>query len=225
MGRSVQYYVGHEAMNPISESPWKQRAIFFLGGAIFAFICGFIQFKWMDIVPYSAFDQQPDWLKGLKRVVGWLPWVAFLVVLVLRFVKGRSIRVAFYFLGTAAPMVLLMIGWLVLGDCVLNFVYRQKFNADTWRNQEQVEHDHIRPPRLRMVDNLMSSGRLDGLSRNQVVELLGPPHDKSFPFGAKFCDIHYYLGPERRFPSIDSEWLFITFGDDGKVNRYWLYTD
>ena len=211
-------------MKPLSESPCKYRGLFFLGGAFFAFVCGFIQFKWMDIVPYAAFDQQPNWLKELKRVVSWLPWAAFLVVLVLRFVKGRRVRVGFYFLGTATPTVLL-IGWLFLGDSVADLVHRQKFNEETWRNQEQVEYDHMWPPRLCMVDNLMSSGRLDGLSSNQVFELLGPPHDKSFPFGAKSCDIHYYLGPERGFIRIDSEWLFITFGDDGTVNRYWLYRD
>ena len=81
------------------------------------------------------------------------------------------------------------------------------------------------PPRLCMVDDLMSSGKLDGLTSQQVVELLGPPHDKSFPFGCTQCDIHYYLGPERGFIRIDSEWLFITFGKDGKVTRYWLYRD
>ena len=81
------------------------------------------------------------------------------------------------------------------------------------------------PPRLCMVDDLLSSGRLDGLTRKQVVDLLGPPADQNFPAGAQSCDIHYYLGPERGFIRIDSEWLFITFGDDGKVNRYWLYRD
>ena len=211
-------------MKPLAESPWKQRSLYFLAGAVFAFICGFIQFRWMDIVPYTAFDQQPGWLKGLNRSVGWLPWIAFVVVLVLRFIKGRRIRVGFYFLGTAAPMVLLL-GRLSLGDSLANLVHRQKFDAESWRNQEQIEHDHMWPPRLCMVDNLMSSGRLEGLTSGQVVELLGTPHEKSFPAGAKSCDIHYYLGPERGFMRIDSEWLFITFGDDGRVNRYWLYRD
>jgi hypothetical protein len=88
-----------------------------------------------------------------------------------------------------------------------------------------IKHDTMWPPRLCMVDDLMVSGRLMGMSSNQVVELLGPPHDKSFPFGAVNCDIHYYLGPERGFIRIDSEWLFLKFGPDGKVNRQWLYTD
>ena len=227
---TLQYYkpviidVGHEIMKPIGESPWKQRFLFFVLGALFSIICGFIQFKWMDIVPYQIFDQQPEWLKGLKRLVGWLPWMGFLAVLILRVIKGRNIRVGFYFLGTAAPTVIL-VGWLVFGDSVKSILYSQKFDAELWRNQEQVEHNTMWPPRLCMVDNLMSSGKLKGLTRSQVVQLLGPPHDKNFPGGAMNCDIHYYLGPERGFIRIDSEWLFITLGDNGKVNKYWIYRD
>ena len=104
-------------MRPLADSPGKQRILFFLAGAGFAFVCGFIQYKWMDMVPYDAFDQQPGWVKGLQGLVGWLPWIAFLVVLVLRFVKGRRVRVVFYFLGTAIP-TLLLIGWLFLSNSV-----------------------------------------------------------------------------------------------------------
>lgn len=178
----------------------------------------------MDIVPYAAFDQQPAWLKGVNRLIGWMPWIALLVVLVLRFTNGRHFRFGFYFLGTATPLVLLY-GWLFLGDSVAGFVHRQRFDADRWRNQGQADHDRMWPPRLCMVDNLMASGRLEGLNSNDVVELLGPPNDKSFPFGARSCDIHYYLGPERGFIRIDSEWLFITFDENGTTDRYWLYRD
>ena len=211
-------------MKRFADSTWKQRGAFFAAGVALAFVCGFVQFKWMDIVPYAAFDLQPDWLKGLKRLVGWLPWIAFALVVVLRFIKGRRIRWVFHFLGTATPTVAL-IGWLFLGDTIADMMHRQKFSAETWQKQETVKHDTMWPPRLCMVDDLMASGRLMGMSSNQVVELLGPPHDKSFPFGAVDCDIHYYLGPERGFIRIDSEWLFLKFGPDGKVNRQWRYRD
>lgn len=211
-------------MKPLTESPWKQRILFFIVGAFVAFICEITQFKWMDIVPYTVFDQQPGWLKSLNRLVGWLPWIAFTVVLALRIFRSRRIRVGFYFLGTATPTVIL-IGLLFLGDSVANLAHRQNFDAELWRNQENIEHDAMWPPRLCMVDDLVSSGRLDGLAKDQVVQLLGPPHEKNFPFGATICDIHYYLGPERGFIRIDSEWLFITFGEDGRVNRNWLYRD
>jgi hypothetical protein len=178
----------------------------------------------MDIVPYNAFDQQPDWLKELERVVGWLPWISVLIVLLFRCIKGRHVRAGFYLLGTATPLVL-MIGWILFGPVITNCVHQQKFNAEAWKTQEQVDHDPVWPPRLCMVDDLMSGGQLDGLSSNQVITLLGLPHDKGFPGGAKSCDIHYYLGPERGLIRIDSEWLFISLNADGNVQKYWLYRD
>ncbi|MCX7427606.1 MAG: hypothetical protein NTW96_18495 [Planctomycetia bacterium] len=211
-------------MKPLAESPWKQRGLFFVAGLLVALVCGMIVWHWMSLVPYDAFDQQPTWLKGLGSFVGWLPWIGVAVVLLVRFVKGRSIRVGFYFLGTVTPVAIL-IGWLCFGPLVEDRIHRQKFNLETWRDQQQGEENAMWPPRLCMVDDLMSSGKLDGLTSSQVVELLGPPHDKSFPFGCTQCDIHYYLGPERGFFRIDSEWLFIALDKDGKVTRYWLYRD
>ncbi len=130
--------------------------------------------------------------------------------------------------GSCAIVVgtMLFIGWALFGPVVTDLAHRQKFDAEVWPHQESVEYGIRWPPRQYMVDDLMSSGKLDGLTESQVVQLLGPPQDQSFPFGARAADIHYYLGRERGFMAgIDSEWLFITFGDDGRVNRYWLYTD
>jgi hypothetical protein len=211
-------------VKPLTESPWKQRFFFFIAGASFALICGFIHTIWMDIIPYTSYNQQPDILKRLREFVGWLPGIAIVVVFIFRLAKGRWVRVGAYFLGTVAPLVLL-ITWFCIGPSVSNLMHRQKFDAELWRNPDKIEQDIMWPPRLCMVDHLMSSGQLDGLTSDQVVQLLGHSHDKSFPFGAKSCDIHYYLGPDRGFWGMDSEWLFITFGKDGEVNRYWLYVD
>lgn len=77
-----------------------------------------------------------------------------------------------------------------------------------------------------MVDDLISSKRLDGLTSNEVLSLLGPPADKGFPYGATNCHVHWKLGPCRCFiMRIDSEWLFITFDQAGVVEKYWLYED
>lgn len=211
-------------LKPLTESPWKQRSLFYLAGFILSFICGIILLHWMNLVPYDAFDQQPTWLKGLNSFVAWLPWIAVAVVLILRFAKGRSIRVGFYFLGTITP-VAIFIGLFLFSPVVDDHIHRQEFNSETWQNQEHINENTMWPPRLCMVDNLIASHKLDGLTDRQVVELLGPPHDKSFPFESKKCDIHYYLGPERGLFRIDSEWLFISFDEDGKVARYWLYRD
>jgi hypothetical protein len=211
-------------MKAFLHSPWGRRLLFFLAGLLFATLCLVVSFHWMSIVPYGSFDEQPAWLKGLSHLVAWLPWIAFAIVLVLRFAKGPIIHVVFYFLGAVTPIAVI-IGWLFLGTACANLVHRQKFDPELWRKQDTIEHDAFWPPRLCMVDDLISSRALDDLTEHEVVQLLGPPHDKSFPFGSTRCDIHYYLGPERGFYRIDSEWLFITFGHDGKVNRYWLYRD
>lgn len=211
-------------IKPLAESAWKQRIVFFLAACLFAFVCLVIQFKWMDIVPYETFGRQPEWLKELKMLVGWLPWIAFAVVVVLRFVKGRRIRAGFYFLGTATPTAIL-IAWMVLGPSVADLVHRQQFSAELWRSQENSQPETMWPPRLCMVDHLISSGRLDGLPRSEVVELLGPPQDNGFPGGLTPGDIYYYLGPERGFIRIDSEWLFVTFDENAKVSCYRVARD
>lgn len=103
--------------------------------------------------------------------------------------------------------------------------HRRRFDAAEWRNQGVSDHFTSWPPRLCMVDDLLASGRLLGMTEGQVVRLLGPPASKDFPFGASECDMHYYLGPERGFMRIDSEWLFIKLDSDGRVARQWLYRD
>ena len=96
-------------MKPLADSIWKQRILFFLGGAGFAFVCGIIQFKWMDIVPYAAFDQQPDWVKGLREVVGWLPWIAFLL-----FPFGATSCDIRYYLGPERGFIGIDSKWLFI---------------------------------------------------------------------------------------------------------------
>jgi len=125
----------------------------------------------------------------------------------------------------ALVVVAASVGVFFFWDVIEDHCHRRDFDAQQWRAQKTIEHDTMWPPRLCMVDDLMTSGRLDGLTKDEVVAMLGPPAEKGFPGGATDCDIHYFLGPERGFFRIDSEWLFITFGEHGKVKRYWLYRD
>lgn len=119
----------------------------------------------------------------------------------------------------------LIIGRVLLGDVVAYYWHRKDFNAELWRSQEGKVDMHRWPPCLCMVDDLMESGTLDGLTREEVINLLGTPHSKGFPGGAEDCKINYHLGPERGFLRIDSEWLIIDFDEDGKVKRYGIYRD
>ena len=76
--------------------------------------------------------------------------------------------------------------------------------------------------RLRMADDLVENKTLIGLTRQEVVARLGePPKTEYF----KNFDLVYYLGPERGFISIDSEWLVVKFGPDGRVQRAAIAND
>ena len=70
-------------------------------------------------------------------------------------------------------------------------------------------------PRLRMADGLLRSEILLGKSRREVEALLGPPTSTD-----KFRDsgLVYWLGTERGFINIDSEWLTLNFDKAGRVH-------
>lgn len=83
-----------------------------------------------------------------------------------------------------------------------------RFEASRWR-ATPAEHTW-RSVRLRMVDDLMASGRLIGLAPSSVETLLGPPdRPRSHSPSAVWT---YYLGLERNHPfAIDGEWLNVEF--------------
>lgn len=208
-------------MKAIMQSRWSRRLLFFLAGLILATLCLVVTFRWMNIVPYHSFNAQPLWLKGLNRLVVWLPWIAFAVVLILRFVKGRNFHVVFYLLGTITP-VALVIGYLVLeGPGPICFITRSSIpNFGTIKRTPSMTH----------------SGRLAFAWWTilfPVTHLMALTRTKSSGFSA-FHEMPHQLAPlngittlglHSGFCGIDSEWLFITFGHDGRVDRYWLYTD
>ncbi len=76
--------------------------------------------------------------------------------------------------------------------------------------------------RYRVADRLVSSGRLRGLSRADVLALLGiPPETDKF----RNHGLVYVLGPERGLMSIDYEWLLVDFDSAGKVSNVAVVTD
>jgi hypothetical protein len=66
-----------------------------------------------------------------------------------------------------------------------------------------------------MVDDLLAKGSLGGAVKAAVVGLLGPADDTNY-FKADNRWV-YHLGLERSSMAIDSEWLLIDFGPDGRV--------
>jgi hypothetical protein len=65
-----------------------------------------------------------------------------------------------------------------------------------------------------MADRLIAYDTLLGKTRAEVVELLGEPPPTGY---FSNWDLVYWLGPERGFIRIDSEWLVLRLGADGRV--------
>lgn len=94
------------------------------------------------------------------------------------------------------------------------------FDSKTWQDQEQV---HQKPyPRRGMADNLLQERALHGKTREQVAQMLGEPTNTEY---FADYDVVYWLGPQRGFLAVDSEWLVIRFDDSDRVTEYEIKTD
>ena len=65
-----------------------------------------------------------------------------------------------------------------------------------------------------MADGLVATGALLGRGAKEVASQLGPPTDTD---KFKNDDLVYWLGAERGFLGVDSEWLVIRFAGDKVV--------
>ena len=92
------------------------------------------------------------------------------------------------------------------------------FDSQRWKQVERSD-DYSR---LRMIESLTLSGRLNRIKRAEVVSLLGPSDDTDY---FNEWDFVYWLGPERSFISLDSEWLVIKIGATGRVVDYRIVSD
>jgi hypothetical protein len=207
----------------------KLRLIYLAAGLAVAGICLLVNINRFEILrwlvdEHATYPGYPQLFSIYELVFTWVPWVILFFVLIARIKKGPQIKIGYYFLGTALPIVLLF-GHLVLRPSFDNYMNQENFDAVVWRNSDEVSEDFMWPHKLRMVDSLIESNILDGLSREEVINLLGIPTSDFDPAYKIQDEIYYRLGPERGFMGIDSEWLLITFDDNEEVKKYWLRTD
>jgi hypothetical protein len=73
-----------------------------------------------------------------------------------------------------------------------------------------------------MADRLIARDTLRGTSRLEVVEMLGEPPATGY---FRNWDLVYWLGPERGFLGIDSEWLVVRLDMQGRVTEYRIVRD
>ena len=95
---------------------------------------------------------------------------------------------------------------------------RGRFDPAAWRDERQVE----RGVRLHMADRIVADKLLSGKTRVEVVEMLGEPPKTGY---FRRWDMVYWLGPERGYISIDSEWLVVKLDAQGRVSDYQIVRD
>lgn len=131
-----------------------------------------------------------------QKKTNW-PVLAVLGVLGLLFIAGERR------LGVGRLIIYLGAGEL------REYLGRRPFDSAKW--QSPTATDGRYSSRSRMVESLLSSNRLIGMDRKQVIKLLGKP---SAVTGNQY---EYYLGAERGPLKMDGEVLEVIFGPSGRV--------
>ena len=202
----------------MTESWWRRHpgvAFMLLGAAVTA-LAGAAQVFWYDIANSVfhlgvSFDTRPPWLRVTMAAIRWLPAAGLLAVAILRIRKGRVFRPLAYLAG-GVGVYALAVSTLLFGPTIENYRYRAAFDPVAWRGNARPNGDW--PTRLTMVDDLLERRLLRGATRDSVDRLLGRRDETSY---FKDWDLVYRLGPERGLIRIDSEWLVVSFGADGRV--------
>jgi hypothetical protein len=94
------------------------------------------------------------------------------------------------------------------------------FDSLVWK--ESLTKESTESVRLRMINDLLRKHVLLGMHRSEVISLLGmPPSTEYF----RDYDLVYWLGPERGFFGIDSEWLAVKFDGEDRVTKASVVSD
>lgn len=204
----------------------KKKTYFFhiLTGIGIFVIYFLIMVNWMAIlrnilnIPNLGYDRQPEALKFLNKLSGYLLWMILFVL----FIRGILKKNLVVFISVGLGFLFSYLGllaFLLLSPIVKDYANRRSFDAVQWKNEKLVNSRD--PIRIRMVDDLLNKNELIGMSKSGVNDLLGiPPKTGYF----SNYDYVYWLGPERGFMSIDSEWLVIKF-ENNKVVEVKITTD
>ena len=107
--------------------------------------------------------------------------------------------------------------WAVLDDGVDQML----FESSAWKNNPAVFS--LESVRLRMADDFLDTHNLVGMSRDEVVSLLGEPDQTEY---FKSYEMVYMLGQETdSYFAIDSQWLAIHLDSSASVKSVDILTD
>jgi len=106
----------------------------------------------------------------------------------------------------------------------LVLVYRwqfpgRSFDSELWQQNQTSFGSKVR---LAMADRIVARNSLRGKTLEQVTEMLGSPPDTEY---FREWDLVYWLGPERGFLGIDSEWLAIRLDRNNVVEECRILRD
>jgi len=195
-------------------------------GCGFALAAGtvYVTTNWYDIANDVfhlgvIWDTRPPWLRATMTALEWAPWVILVVLVIVRLVRGPVVRPVAFGVGIVAVWALLFTS-VMLGPSVSNWRHQRAFESSAWKARAGGEP--MWPTRLSMIDDLLDRYPLVGLGKDSIESLLGPRDSTGY---FRDWDYVYWLGPERGLVRIDSEWLVLRFGVDGRVRERWIVRD
>lgn len=178
-------------------------------------------------IPSPLTSPRPHWFGFVRIGVLLLPWLVGLALVIRRVRGDRYAPWLSYLVGVGLPWVLPFA--FFFGPDLSEYLRRTDFDSQAWKAAAGQSGIPRTEDRLTMVDDLLDSGVLDDKSLSEVLELLGPDDGpEGTGYGAGYFrnwDLVYWLGTERGFIGIDSEWLVVKFDSTDRVSRCRIATD
>ena len=116
-----------------------------------------------------------------------------------------------------AILIEVALAWSFMGRPVPEYLLRRPFDAASWKDHKLLSDD----TRRRMVVDLLRSHSFRGMTRDQVITIIGEPDQPGVLVGWHMA---YYLGPPRGFGEIDAEWLIFRLNSQSYVIDYRIAT-
>ncbi len=184
----------------------------FVGGLGCTIVVWYVHSLLLRATAPAPSSRLPTVLGALALAV---PFLAVGALAVLRARGAVRARWAAFGLGVSSPY--LLFAGLAFAPKVVAYVRRTDFDAARWRAStgERTEE------RQRMVDDLVDSGRLRGLTTQEVAALLGPPDGSRSP-GEWSYDMG--LPPGFMELELDLAFLVIRFDAEGRVSSVFTCT-
>ena len=127
-------------------------------------------------------------------------------------VFSKLVKLAFAGLASVVAAYFIFILFLVSAPHINDYFGGIQFDANRWKSWEEGQDEEEWGLRWRMIRSLVKTHNLVGMSRAEVVDLLGKPDSEGRN------QLHYYLGISGH--GIDTGTLSLYFDNQGRVNKY-----